>query len=107
MIDVIHFIFFVFSGLLSLISFAIIVWAILSWLVAFDVVNMRNRFVYSISTALDGFVRPFLYPLQRMIPSLGGMDITPIIALLIIQGMQIYLLPGAEAALVGMASGGV
>jgi YggT family protein len=105
MIAVVHFIFFVFSSLLSLLSFAIIVWAVLSWLVAFDVVNMRNRFVYSVSAFLDGIVRPFLYPLQRMIPPLGGMDLTPILAMLIIQGMQIYLLPSAESALVSLLGG--
>jgi YggT family protein len=106
MIDVVHFVFFVFSGLLSLISFSIIVWAVLSWLVAFDVVNLRNRFVYSVSMALDGFVRPILYPLHRLIPNLGGMDITPVIALLIITGMQRYLLPGAEASLINLIAGG-
>lgn len=105
MIAVVHFIFFVFGSLLSLLSFAIIVWAVLSWLVAFDVVNMRNRFVYSVSNFLDGIVRPFLYPLQRMIPPLGGMDLTPILAMLIIQGMQIYLLPSAESALVSLLGG--
>ena len=105
MIAVVHFIFFVFGSLLSLLSFAIIIWAVLSWLVAFDVVNMRNRFVYSVSSFLDGIVRPFLYPLQRMIPPLGGMDLTPILAMLIIQGMQIYLLPSAESALVSLLGG--
>ena len=105
MIAVVDFVFFVFNSLLGLLSFAIIVWAVLSWLVAFDVVNMRNRFVYSVSGFLEGIVRPVLYPLQRMIPPLGGMDLTPILAMLIIQGMQIYLLPSARNALVALVGG--
>ena len=105
MIAVVDFIFFVFNSLLGLLSFAIIVWAVLSWLVAFDVVNMRNRFVYSVSSFLEGIVRPVIFPLQRMIPPLGGMDLTPILAMLIIQGMQIYLLPSARNALVALLGG--
>ena len=73
-------------------------------LVAFDIVNLRNRFVASIYFFLDGIARPLLYPIQRMIPPLGGVDISPIIALLIIQAMQRYLLPAAyEAAMSAFA----
>jgi len=105
MAGVIGFVFFVLSWILQILSFIIIASAILSWLVAFDVVNMRNRFVYSVAVFLDSIVRPVLYPLQRMIPPLGGMDITPIIALLIIQGMQMYLLPMAANSLTLLVGG--
>lgn len=105
MAGVIGFIFFLFTSLLQILSFLIIASAILSWLVAFDVVNLRNRFVYSVASFLESIVRPVLYPLRRMIPPLGGMDITPIIALLIIQGMQIYLIPTAAAGLMALVGG--
>lgn len=105
MAGVVHFVFFVFYWLLETLTWLIIASAILSWLVAFDVVNMRNRFVYSIAMFLESIVRPVLYPLRRMIPSLGGMDITPIIAILVIKGMQIYLIPMADQALTALVGG--
>jgi YggT family protein len=71
--------------ILDLLVWAIIINAILSWLVAFDVVNLRNRFVASIAHFLDAVTAPVLAPIQRVIPSLGGVDISPIIAILLIQ----------------------
>ncbi|WP_374574881.1 YggT family protein [Phenylobacterium sp.] len=87
------FLYFVVGGLLDLLVWAIIISAILSWLVAFDVINLRNRFVYRVSQALDAVTRPVLRPFQKIIPSLGGVDISPILAILVIQGARIYLLP--------------
>jgi YggT family protein len=87
------FLFFVISGLLSLLVWAIIISAVLSWLVAFDVINLRNRFVYNIARFLDAVTRPILRPVQKIIPPLGGVDISPIIVLLVIQGFSRYLLP--------------
>lgn len=87
------FLFFIVHGLLTALIWAIIVSAVMSWLVAFDVINLRNRFVANIARFLDAVTRPILRPVQRFIPALGGVDISPIIVLLIIQGAQIYLLP--------------
>jgi YggT family protein len=88
-----RFLYFIVDNLLGLLVLAIIVSAIMSWLVAFDVINLRNRFVYSLSRFLDAVTRPILSPIQRIIPPLGGVDISPIIVLLIIQGIRMYLLP--------------
>jgi YggT family protein len=87
------FLYFVIDGLLQLLVLAIIISAILSWLVAFDVINLRNRFVYNVSRFLDAVTRPVLAPFQRIIPSLGGVDISPIIVILVLQGVRQYLLP--------------
>ncbi len=87
------FFFFVINSLLTLLVYAIIVSAILSWLVAFDVINLRNRVVYNIAHFLDAVTRPVLAPVQKVIPMLGGVDISPIIVLLVIQGFRQYLLP--------------
>lgn len=84
---------FFIGALLELLKWAIIASAILSWLVAFDVINLRNRFVYSLSRFLDAVTRPVLRPVQRFIPPLGGVDISPIIVILLIQGLQSYILP--------------
>jgi YggT family protein len=87
------FLYFIVDGLLGLLVIAIIISAILSWLVAFDVINLRNRFVYSFTRFLDAVTRPILRPVQKVIPPLGGVDISPIIVLLVIQGIRLYLLP--------------
>ena len=97
------FILFVLVSILRLLELAIIISAVLSWLVAFDVINLRNRFVYQVSRFLDAVTRPVLAPFQRIIPPLGGVDISPIIALLVIAGIRIYLLPWAFAPLQAIA----
>ena len=96
------FLFFVVNGLLNLLVLAIIVSAVMSWLVAFDVINLRNPFVYQVSRFLDAVTRPLLRPVQKVIPPLGGVDISPIIVLLVIQGVRQYLLPMAFAPLIGL-----
>ena len=89
------FLYFILDSILGLIIWAIIINAIISWLVAFDVINLRNRIVYSIAHFLDAVTRPILRPFQRFIPPLGGVDVTPILAMLVIQGVRMYLLPMA------------
>ena len=87
------FIYFIVDTLLNLLVWAIIVSAILSWLVVFDVINLRNRFVYNVARFLEAVTRPVLAPFQKIIPPLGGVDISPIIVILILQGARLYLLP--------------
>ncbi|HEX3699675.1 MAG TPA: YggT family protein [Phenylobacterium sp.] len=88
-----RFLYEIIDALLALAEFAIVVSAIMSWLVAFDVINLRNRFVNQVARFLDAVTRPILRPLQRFIPALGGVDITPIIAIIIIQAIRSALLP--------------
>ena len=76
---------------LGLLVWAIIISAILSWLVAFDVINLRNRFVASVANFLDAVTAPILRPIQRIVPPLGGVDISPIIAILLIQYVLISI----------------
>jgi YggT family protein len=104
MVAIINFVFFILDALLSLMSIALIANAILSWLVAFDIVNLRNRFAYSVAHALDAVTRPVLAPFQRFIPTFGGIDVSPIVALLVIAGIRIYLLPAAQIALIGLVT---
>jgi YggT family protein len=90
---------FIVSSLISLLYWAIIISAIMSWLIAFDIINLRNRFVYNVHRFLDAVTRPVLAPFQRIIPTLGGVDISPIIVLLILVGINRYLVPMAFAPL--------
>ena len=71
--------------------------AVMSWLVAFNVVNMRNDIVRGIWSFLYAVTEPALRPIRRILPNLGGVDISPIILLLLIfliQGwVRDYLYP--------------
>jgi YggT family protein len=69
---------------LELYSWAIIISAVVSWLVAFNVVNMRNEVVRSIAMGLYQITEPALRPIRRILPNFGTMDISPIILLLLI-----------------------
>jgi YggT family protein len=81
------------NGLIQLVILALVVNAILSWLIAFDVINMRNRVVYQITHLLDAVTRPILRPIQRIIPPLGNVDISPVILILVLFAFQQTLLP--------------
>lgn len=69
---------------LNLYTWVLIASAIFSWLYAFNVINASNRFVSSIGTFLYNVTEPVLRPLRRVLPDLGGIDISPIVVLLII-----------------------
>ena len=60
----------------------IILSAVLSWLVAFDVVNMRNRFVYLVGDMLNRLTEPVYRPVRRLLPDMGGLDLSPLIVIL-------------------------
>jgi YggT family protein len=74
----------------------IIASAIFSWLYAFGVVNPRNQFVATIGRSLYQMTEPALRPFRRYVPAFGGLDITPIILLLLIMFLQILLHPYAD-----------
>ena len=74
-------IFFI-NYLLRLYIFVLIATAVFSWLVAFNVVNTRNRFVYMIGDFLHRATDPVLKRIRRVLPNLGGLDISPIVLIL-------------------------
>ena len=96
------FLYFIVDSLISLVILALVLSAILSWLIAFDVVNMRNRAVYQISRFLDAVTRPILRPVQRIIPPFGGVDITPVIVIIVLIGIRRFLLPLIFAPIIGV-----
>lgn len=76
---------------LSLYRWAIILSAIMSWLIAFNVVNTRNDVVRSVYNFLSAVTEPALRPIRRFLPNLGGVDISPIILFLIILLVEMWL----------------
>ncbi len=73
---------------LDLYTWALIISAVLSWLVAFNVINTRNRAVYTVMDLLYRVTEPALRPIRRMLPNMGGVDISPIILILILYFLQ-------------------
>ena len=70
------------SQIISLYVWILIASAVLSWLVAFNVVNTQNRFVYAIGDFLHKVTEPALRPIRRIMPDLGGIDLSPIVLIL-------------------------
>ena len=95
MIRLIYFI----NSLLTLYVYIIIVQAIMSWLIAFDVINLRNNFVKNVWIALNAITEPALRPIRRFLPNLGGIDISPVILILIILFIQQVVLGNLADAL--------
>jgi len=93
------FIAFIIYGLFDIIIWSLILTAVLSWLVAFNIVNTRNRAVYMILDVLDRITTPILAPFRAIIPPMGGLDISFIIAFLVIEAIKFKLLPPAFATL--------
>lgn len=76
--------FWLLSTVIELFIWAVIISAILSWLVAFNVVNTGNRFVYMLGDFLHRVTEPALRPIRNVIPNLGGIDISPIVLILLL-----------------------
>jgi YggT family protein len=81
------------SLLLSLYIYILVAAAVMSWLVAFNVVNPRNQFVSMVGEFLYRITEPVLRPIRNILPNLGGIDISPIIVIIIIWFIQIVILP--------------
>lgn len=76
----------------------VIAMAILSWLVAFDVINRHNQFVSSVGRFLWKITEPPLRPIRRFLPDLGGIDISPVILILGLYFVQMLIQQVAVAA---------
>ncbi len=77
--------------LLIVAMWVIIVQAILSWLVAFNVINTHNDFVRSLVHALDRVTRPLYRPIRRIMPDFGGIDFSPIVVLILILAVRMLI----------------
>ncbi len=83
--------FMLISSVITLYQYVIIASAILSWLVAFNVVNPRNQFIAGVIRFTYAVTEPALRPIRRFIPSLGGVDLSPIVLLLGLEVLKIIL----------------
>jgi YggT family protein len=86
---------------LSIYTWLLIGSAVFSWLYAFNVVNPRNQGVAMIGNFLFRITEPALRPIRRFIPSMGGIDISPIVLLLAIYFVRVFLQTSVAPALLG------
>ena len=78
--------------IISIYIWLLIASAVLSWLIAFNVVNTRNQFVSAVAEFLYRITEPVLAPIRNFLPSLGGLDISPIILILLIMFIERVIL---------------
>ncbi len=67
---------------IDLYMWVVIIAVIMSWLTQFNVVNMSNRFVYTVMSILYRLTEPVLMPIRRILPNLGGLDLSPLVLIL-------------------------
>ena len=81
------------SLLLTLYIYILVAAAVMSWVIAFNVVNPRNQFVAMVGEFLYRITEPVLRPIRRLLPNMGGIDISPLIVIVIIWFIQLVVLP--------------
>ena len=90
-------IFYLVLQLLKLYSYVVLANVVISWLVAFNILNTQNRFVYSILEMTYRLTDPILNKIRNFLPNLGSLDISPVILLLLIwfieMCMKLYIAP--------------
>ena len=90
-------IFYLALQILKLYSYVVIINVVVSWLIAFNILNTQNKFVYSILEFSYRLTDPILNKIRRFLPNLGSLDISPIILLLLIwfieMCMKLYIAP--------------
>jgi YggT family protein len=89
------------SFILTLYIYVIIAYAVMSWLVAFNVINTRHEFVRGVLEVLYRITEPALRPIRNVLPNLGGIDISPVILWLIIIFIQNVILPFIASLIAG------
>jgi YggT family protein len=87
--------------LLWLLTWIIIAQAIISWLVAFNVINTYNDFVRTLLAALDKITEPLYRPIRKILPDFGGIDFSPLVVLLIIWIIRDPIIPALIASTSG------
>ncbi len=77
--------------IISLYIWLVIIGAVLSWLISFEIINTSNRFVYMVVDLCDRLTEPVLRPIRQFLPDLGGIDISPVILILALSFLRTLL----------------
>ena len=89
------------SFILNIVWWIFLIMIIMSWLISFNVINTRNQFVNSVWRVLNQITEPILKPIRRIIPPVGGLDLSPLIVFVIIFFLQNLISFYAARAAVG------
>jgi YggT family protein len=81
------------NTILGLTLVVVIANAVMSWLVAFDIINLRNKLVATIYDTCERITDPLLKPIRKIIPNLGGVDLSPVVLIIGIQFLQNFAVP--------------
>ena len=82
--------------LLGLYEFILVVTAIMSWLIAFSVINVRNDVVRQVIYTLDLLTEPALRPIRRYVPPLGGLDLSFLVLFILIELIRRVVIPDLQ-----------
>lgn len=82
--------------LAQLLIYVILIYVVLSWLVAFNVINVRNEFVRTVMVGIERLLEPIMRPIRRILPDLGGIDLSPMVVILGLIFLTDYLIPGVQ-----------
>ncbi len=85
--------------LLNVIWWIIVVQAVMSWLIAFNVINTHNDFVRSVWQALDKMTEPRYRPIRKVMPDFGALDLSPMVVLLVLYILMNVILPNMLSAI--------
>ena len=87
------------ATVITIYIYVLVASAIVSWLVAFNVINTSNRFVYMLGDFLYRVTEPALRPIRRFVPLLGGVDISPVVLILLLVFLRDFILIDLARAL--------
>lgn len=90
--------------LLNIVWWIIVIQAILSWLIAFNVINTHNDFVRTVWNALQRVTEPLYRPIRRILPDFGALDLSPLVVLLIIYILSNIVIPNLAASYLASTS---
>ncbi len=76
------------SSVIMLYFWMILIQVVMSWLVVFNVINTQNRFVFMVGDFLHKITEPALGPIRRLMPNLGGIDLSPVVLILLLVFVQ-------------------
>jgi YggT family protein len=79
------------SMILTLVWWVFLIMIIMSWLINFNVINTRNQFVAQLWRIINAITEPILKPIRRIIPPMGGLDLSPIVVFIIIFFLQSFI----------------
>jgi YggT family protein len=79
--------------ILSVVYFIMIAHIIMSWLINFQVLNLQQPIVHQIWQGLNRMLEPIYGPIRRYLPDLGGIDLAPLVALIVVISLRAYILP--------------